>query len=135
VALTETEADCAETNADALARLGLEISRSGPQQVMLRAVPAMLSGRAHDLLLRDVLGDLSDGHGGAERVRHKIDDLLADMGCKAAIKAGRKLTLAEMNALLRDMEGTERAGHCNHGRPSWVQVDRAALDRMFMRGQ
>lgn len=135
LALTEVEADCAEQNADALARLGLEVSRSGPGQVMLRAVPAMLTGQAHDLLLRDVLGDLADGHGGAERVRHQIDDLLADMGCKAAIKAGRKLTLAEMNALLRDMEGTERAGHCNHGRPSWVQVDLSALDRMFMRGQ
>lgn len=135
VAMTETEADCAEAHAALLAQLGLELSRSGPQQVMLRAVPAMLSGQAHDLLLRDVLGDLSDGHAGAERVRHKIDDLLADMGCKAAIKAGRRLTLTEMNALLRDMEGTERAGHCNHGRPSWVQVDLAALDRMFMRGQ
>src|SRR5699024_2365693 len=104
-------------------------------EVMLGGVPALLAGQAYDALLRDVLADLVDGQGGARRVRHEIDDLLADMGCKAAVKAGRRLTLEEMNALLRDMEGTERAGHCNHGRPSWVQVDRAALDRMFMRGQ
>jgi DNA mismatch repair protein MutL len=68
-------------------------------------------------------------------VRDRIDDVLADMGCKAAVKAGRRLTLTEMNALLRDMEHTDRAGHCNHGRPSWVQVDMAGLDRLFMRGK
>lgn len=137
VALTEAEAERCDQHSDALERLGLEVTRSGPEQVTLRAVPALLAGQDCAGLLRDVLSDLGDdgGHAGAGRVRHAIDDLLADMGCKAAIKAGRQLTLAEMNALLRDMEGTQRAGHCNHGRPSWVQVDLTALDRMFMRGQ
>jgi len=86
-------------------------------------------------LARDIVADLDDGLRGADAVRDALDDVLADMGCKAAVKAGRRLTITEMNALLRDMEHTDRAGHCNHGRPSWVQVDMAGLDRLFMRGK
>ncbi len=138
LSLTEAEAQRVEQHADALVRFGLDLTRSGPTQALLRAVPAMLARQDCATLVRGGLADMDgqvENQGGAERVRHAIDDLLADMGCKAAIKAGRRLTLPEMNALLRDMEGTERAGHCNHGRPSWVQVDLADLDRMFMRGK
>src|SRR5699024_6257364 len=108
----------------------------GPQQVTLRAIPAMLAGQDCTRSLREVARDLeTGGHAAGERVRHAIDELLADLGCKAAIKAGRQVTRAEMDDLLSDMEGTQRAGDCNHGRASWVQVDLRALDRMFMRGQ
>ncbi|MES1943717.1 DNA mismatch repair protein MutL [Salinisphaera sp. PC39] len=132
--VTETEAELAERHADDLAGLGVELSRSGPAQVTLRALPSLLGDADGEGLVRDVLSDLA-AESGADRVRRALDEILGDMGCRAAIKAGRRLSHAEMNALLRDMEGTERAGHCNHGRPSWVQVDLAALDRMFMRGQ
>lgn len=132
--VSETEAELAERHADELAGLGVELTRSGPSQVTLRALPALLGDADGEGLVRDVLADLA-AESGADRVKRALDRLLGDMGCRAAIKAGRRLTLPEMNALLRDMEGTERAGHCNHGRPSWVQVDLAALDRMFMRGK
>lgn len=131
-------ADLAEEQAVFLRAIGLDVVRRGPAEVGLVGVPAELLDSDVESLLRDVLGDLAVGESGqatGNRVRDRIEHILGNMGCKAAIKAGRRLQLAEMNALLRDMEGTPRAGHCNHGRPSWVQVDVAALDRMFMRGQ
>jgi DNA mismatch repair protein MutL len=132
--VSEPEAELAERHAEELAELGMELTRSGPSQVTLRALPALLGDADGEGLVRDVLADLT-AESGADRVRRTMEQLLGNMGCRAAIKAGRRLTLPEMNALLRDMEGTERAGHCNHGRPSWVQVELAALDRMFMRGK
>ncbi|ROO29089.1 hypothetical protein SAOR_04635 [Salinisphaera orenii MK-B5] len=135
LALAETEAAAVEQHGEALAAVGLDISRSGPTTALLRGVPALLADGDYIALARDVIGELDDGLRGADGVRDAIDDVLADMGCKAAVKAGRRLTLTEMNALLRDMEHTDRAGHCNHGRPSWIQVDMAGLDRLFMRGQ
>ncbi|MAA75486.1 MAG: hypothetical protein CMN28_12365 [Salinisphaeraceae bacterium] len=131
-------ADLVEEQAVFLRAIGLDVVRRGPAEVGLVGVPAELLDSDVESLLRDVLGDLAVGESGeatGNRVRDRIEHILGNMGCKAAIKAGRRLQLAEMNALLRDMEGTPRAGHCNHGRPSWVQVDVAALDRMFMRGQ
>ncbi|MDT0634069.1 DNA mismatch repair endonuclease MutL [Spectribacter hydrogenoxidans] len=130
----EAAADVAEQAATQLAALGVELDRQDPNRVTVRALPTLLGEVDAAALVRDLLSDLAaeDGPG---RIARMQDELLADMGCRAAIKAGRRLSLAEMNALLRDMEGTERAGHCNHGRPTWVQVDIADLDRIFMRGQ
>jgi len=135
LSLAETEAAAVEHHSQALAAVGLELSRSGPTTALLRGVPALLAGGDYVALAYDMIADLDDGMRGPDGVRDALDDVLADMGCKAAVKAGRRLTLAEMNALLRDMEHTERAGHCNHGRPSWIQVDMAGLDRLFMRGK
>ncbi|MES1935976.1 DNA mismatch repair endonuclease MutL [Salinisphaera hydrothermalis] len=135
LSLSESEAAMVENRADVLAEVGFELDRSGPTSAMLRGVPALLADRDYLAVARDVIAELDGGPRGADAVRDILDDILADMGCKAAVKAGRRLTLAEMNALLRDMEHTDRAGHCNHGRPSWVSVDRAGLDRLFMRGQ
>ncbi|MES1926767.1 DNA mismatch repair endonuclease MutL [Salinisphaera sp. T31B1] len=135
LSLSEAEAAAVEAGAEALALVGLEITRSGPASAVLRSVPALLARSDYVALAYDVVAALGDGLRGADGVRDSIDDVLADMGCKAAVKAGRRLTIAEMNALLRDMEHTDRAGHCNHGRPSWIQVDMAGLDRLFLRGQ
>ena len=135
LSLSESEAATVEASGEALAQVGFDLTRSGPCEAMLRGVPSLMAQRDYLSLARDVIAELDDGARGADTVRDALDDVLADIGCKAAVKAGRRLTLAEMNALLRDMEHTDRAGHCNHGRPSWVSVDRAALDRLFMRGQ
>ncbi|MBS63871.1 DNA mismatch repair endonuclease MutL [Salinisphaera sp.] len=135
LSVSEQEAAAIETHAEALAAVGLEITRAGPTSGLLRAVPALLANEDYVALAYDMVGELGEGLRGPAGVRDRIDDVLADMGCKAAVKAGRRLTLTEMNALLRDMEHTDRAGHCNHGRPSWVQVDMAGLDRLFMRGK
>ncbi len=135
LSLSESEAATVEASGEALAQVGFDLTRSGPCEAMLRGVPSLMAQRDYLSLARDVIAEIDDGARGADTVRDALDDVLADIGCKAAVKAGRRLTLAEMNALLRDMEHTDRAGHCNHGRPSWVSVDRAALDRLFMRGQ
>jgi DNA mismatch repair protein MutL len=135
LSLSEAEAEAVERHARVLAAVGLEATRSGPNTALLRGMPALLAHTDYLTLVRDVIGGLDGALNGGNGTRNALDDVLADMGCKAAIKAGRRLTLVEMNALLRDMAHTDRAGHCNHGRPSWIQVDRAGLDRLFMRGQ
>ena len=103
----------------------------------MRALPPLLAGQDVAELLYDWLGGAASRVGSAHfseplDAQHRV---LADMACKAAVKANRSLTLAEMNALLRDMEQTELANQCNHGRPTWVQVDMAQLDRLFLRGR
>src|SRR5699024_10929045 len=118
LSLSESEAAIVETQGQLLAEVGFELDRSGPTSALLRSVPHLLARYDYLAVARDVIAELEEGPRGVDKVRDVIDDVLADMGCKAAIKAGRQLTLAEMNALLRDMEHTDRAGHCNHGRPS-----------------
>ena len=124
----------AETHADALLALGLDLSPIGRQQLALRSRPALLEGADLLGLSRQVLADLAQFGGSAvlERAQH---DLLATLACHAAVRANRQLSLIEMNALLRDMEATERADQCNHGRPTWRQLTMRDLDALFLRGR
>jgi DNA mismatch repair protein MutL len=132
--VSEAEADLAEQRCEALASLGMVVDRSGPEALLLREVPALLAQSDAAGLLRDVLADLGS-LGRSERVESASNEILSTMACHGSVRANRALTLAEMNALLRDMEHTERSGHCNHGRPTWVQLDMPTLDRLFLRGR
>jgi DNA mismatch repair protein MutL len=134
VRVSETEADLAERRRDDLAGLGLVFDRSGPESLVVREVPALLAQSDAAQLLRDVLADLGS-LGRSGRVEAATNEILSTMACHGSVRANRALTLTEMNALLRDMERTERSGHCNHGRPTWVQLDMATLDRLFLRGR
>ncbi|MDO5505732.1 MAG: DNA mismatch repair endonuclease MutL [Pseudoxanthomonas suwonensis] len=134
VAVAEREAELAEREAVTLAELGFEVTRTGPQSLTLRAVPSLLADGDVEALLRDVLADLRE-HGHSRRVSAARDELLATMACHGAVRANRRLTLPEMNALLREMEVTERSGQCNHGRPTWARFTLADIDRWFLRGR
>ena len=128
------EADLVEQFAAELEAVGLDVVRRGPQQVAVAAVPLLLEGEDVVPLVRDVLSDLADGQG-VGRVEARSLELLATMACHAAVRANRRLGLEEMNALLREMERTERSEACNHGRPTWTAVTLEDLDRLFLRGQ
>lgn len=134
VAVSEREVALAEEAAAAFAELGLEIDRLGPERLVVRQVPALLRDADVAALVRDVLADFSE-HGISTRLREAHNAVLATMACHGSVRANRQLGLAEMNALLRDMERTERSGQCNHGRPTWVQLRLEELDRLFLRGQ
>ena len=134
LAVAEREADLAEREGDALAALGFELRRAGPQSLSVRAVPALLADEEPRALVLDVLDELRE-HGGSRVVEQARNELLATLACHTSVRANRKLGIAEMNALLRDMEATERSGQCNHGRPTWVQLSKAELDRLFLRGR
>ncbi|GAB1407181.1 DNA mismatch repair endonuclease MutL [Thermomonas brevis] len=134
LAVSEREADVAEREQATLAELGFEVQRSGPQSLLLRSVPALLAQGDVEALLRDVLTDLRE-HGSTRRIAETRDELLATMACHGAVRANRRLTLPEMNALLREMEATERSGQCNHGRPTWTRFSLAEMDRWFLRGR
>jgi len=124
----------AEENGEVLERLGLELAVSGPNELSVRAAPAALAAGDVPALARDVLREIRD-FGGSEALTARQNELLATMACHAAVRANRVLTHAEMNALLREMEETERSGSCNHGRPTWYQLTLADLDRLFLRGR
>jgi len=134
VAVSEREADVAEREAATLAELGFEATRSGPQTLTLRSVPALLAHGDTEALLRDVLADLRE-HGESRRIAAVRDELLSTMACHGAVRAHRRLSIPEMNALLREMEATERSGQCNHGRPTWARFSLAEIDRWFLRGR
>jgi len=134
LSVSEREADIAELQAETLAGWGFELRRSGPQSLSIRAVPALLADLDPRALVLDVLADLRE-HGDSRRVQQARNELLSTLACHTSVRANRRLTVPEMNALLRDMESTERSGQCNHGRPTWVQLTKADLDRLFLRGR
>jgi len=134
IAVSEAEADCAEQQAAALAELGLAIERVASESLVIRQVPTILARANIEQLVRDVLSDIRE-HGQSERLTAYRDELLATMACHGAVRANRQLSLVEMNALLRDMERTERSGQCNHGRPTWTYLSMQDLDRLFLRGR
>ncbi|MBK5938972.1 DNA mismatch repair endonuclease MutL [Halochromatium roseum] len=134
VAVSGREADLAEEQQELLSTLGVSVDRVGPERLLLRAIPAILSGADPEQLLRDLLADLV-AEGSSDRVRAEINRVLSTMACHGAVRANRQLTLPEMNALLRAMERTERADQCNHGRPTWIKLSLQALDRLFWRGR
>ncbi|MBU6440068.1 MAG: DNA mismatch repair endonuclease MutL [Betaproteobacteria bacterium] len=133
-AATEAEMGAVEDYAEELTRLGLDIAATGPSSLAVRAVPALLARGDVVRLAREVLAELA-AVGSSQRLERRRDALLATMACHGAVRAGRRLNLAEMNAVLRDMEITERSDQCNHGRPTWRQVTLAELDSLFLRGR
>jgi DNA mismatch repair protein MutL len=132
--VTPAQADMAEEHQQEFSALGFGVTRLGPDQLALRAIPTLLAGRDPAGIVRDVLSDLLES-GHSRRVEESINHLLATMACHAAVRAQRSLSVPEMNALLREMEGTDRADQCNHGRPTWVRLSMGELDRLFLRGR
>ncbi|MDH5376752.1 MAG: DNA mismatch repair endonuclease MutL, partial [Gammaproteobacteria bacterium] len=132
--VSEREARLAEQVSNDLKSLGLHIESLGPEQVIVREVPALLRDGDTESLVRDVLSDYLQ-HGSSQRIKDEINELLATMACHGSVRANRRLSMDEMNALLREMEITERSGQCNHGRPTWFQLTMDQLDKMFLRGQ
>jgi DNA mismatch repair protein MutL len=124
----------AEENRDALERIGLELSAAGPGELAVRAAPAPLANGDIVGLARNVLKEIRE-YGASEVLSARQNELLATMACHAAVRANRILSVAEMNALLREMEETERSGSCNHGRPTWYQLTLGDLDKLFLRGR
>lgn len=134
LAVSQKEAALAESHADELQKLGLLVERIGPETLAVRQVPALLRGADTEQLVRDVLADLIE-NGQSDRVEAVVHELLGTMACHGSVRANRQLTIPEMNALLRDMEATERSGQCNHGRPTWTLVTLSELDKLFLRGR
>ena len=134
LAVSEREADLAEQHADTLAGLGFELRRAGPQALSVRSVPTLLADLDARALVLGALSDLRE-HGQTRRLEEARNELLSTLACHTSVRANRRLSLPEMNALLRDMEATERSGQCNHGRPTWVQLSKSELDRLFLRGR
>ena len=132
--VSEKEAALVEASPEIFAELGLEADRSGLESVRIRQVPVVLAQGDSEALLRDVLSDLVK-HGSSTRIHQALNEVLSTMACHGSVRANRKLTIPEMNALLRDMERTERSGQCNHGRPTWVQLSIEELDKLFQRGR
>ena len=134
VSVSEREADLVDSAKDTLEAIGLIVDRSGPTTLLIREMPGLLRDADAETLLRDVLSDLSEA-GQSNRVEDTCHDYLATMACHHSVRANRTLTMDEMNALLREMETTERADQCNHGRPTWTAITMAELDRLFLRGR
>jgi DNA mismatch repair protein MutL len=137
VSVTEDVADEAERARERLGRLGLELDRSGPSTLTVRAVPPLLAQSDLGALVKSLLGAAAEDESRAHftEVLDAQERVLANMACRAAVRSGRQLALPEMDALLRDMERTDLAGQCNHGRPTWVQFTHGELDRLFLRGR
>ncbi|MCB1668119.1 MAG: DNA mismatch repair endonuclease MutL [Porticoccaceae bacterium] len=134
IAVSQREADGAEEHSEQFESLGFVLQRAGPESLLVRQVPAMLRESDVEPLVRDVLADLLE-HGSSDRIQNHLNEILSTMACHGSVRANRKLTVPEMNALLRDMEMTERSGQCNHGRPTWTKISLEELDKLFMRGR
>ena len=134
VVISRREADDAESAAAALAEVGFVVDRRGPETLVIREVPALLKDEDVVQLLKDLLADIAE-HGSSRRLNAALERVLATRACHTSVRAHRELNLAEMNALLREMEHTPRADQCNHGRPTWTRLSMADLDKLFLRGR
>jgi DNA mismatch repair protein MutL len=123
-----------EAEQDALNKLGFDIAPLSPNTLAVRAMPVMLKQSEAEAAARDVIDELRE-YGASRAMTERRDELLATLACHGAVRANRILSITEMNALLREMEQTERSGQCNHGRPTWFQISLNDLDKMFMRGK
>jgi DNA mismatch repair protein MutL len=134
IAVSQREADVAEDCSEQLYKFGLRLERAGPENLVVREIPVILQKVDVVQLVRDVLSDMiSDGY--SDQLEARANELMSTMACHGSVRANRALTLAEMNALLRDMEATERSGQCNHGRPTWTSLSMPDLDKLFLRGR
>jgi len=134
LAVSQSEADCVEEHHETLLQYGVELERVASESIVVRQVPSILKDSNVEQLVRDVISDLLE-YGTSERILAHQDELLSTMACHGSVRANRHLTIPEMNALLRDMEATERSGQCNHGRPTWIYQSLNDLDKLFLRGQ
>lgn len=134
MALDESQVEVWQINEAGFSKLGFEIELLGPEQLKIIAVPALLVKSDVVGLLNDMIADLAIA-GQTQQVEERINEMLSTMACHGSVRANRQLTIPEMNALLREMEVTERSDQCNHGRPTWVQMSVNQLDSLFMRGQ
>lgn len=134
IAASRAEVATAESEQEAIAKLGIELDIAGPETLLVRQLPALLSQADPEALVRQMLEELAR-YGRTHHVEERLHELLSTMACHGSVRANRRLTIDEMNALLRDMERTERSDQCNHGRPTWTQMGLKALDRLFLRGQ
>ena len=132
--ISKQEADCAEEKAEHLADLGIELQRISDEGIVVRQIPSLLKDFNVEQMIRDVLSDFLE-YGVSDRIQSHQEELLSKMACYGSVRANRQLSLPEMNALLRDMESTERSGQCNHGRPTWILQSLDELDKLFLRGQ
>ncbi|MDH5173452.1 MAG: DNA mismatch repair endonuclease MutL, partial [Gammaproteobacteria bacterium] len=134
VAVSQREVQVATEHAGLFQRLGMVVEVAGEESLVIRQIPVSLRDSDVEQLLRDVLADLIE-FGSSDRIEGHLDDILSTMACHGSVRANRRLTIPEMNALLRDMEETERSGQCNHGRPTWTQLGIEELDKLFLRGR
>ncbi|EAR09590.1 DNA mismatch repair endonuclease MutL [Reinekea blandensis] len=134
LSVSEKEADAAEEFSALLQQFGLELQRSGPEKMTVRQVPVYLQQADVEPLVRSVLADVIQ-HETSDAIQAHRNEILSTMACHGSVRANRRLTVPEMNALLRDMERTERSGQCNHGRPTWTQLTQSELDKLFLRGR
>lgn len=132
VELDEPSCDRIEEKVEVLAGLGLTMERFGPAALLVRAVPSVLAKGDVHALVRDIADDLAQ-NGDALLLGERLDHVLATMACHGSVRAGRTLSVAEMNALLREMERTPRSGQCNHGRPTWVKLAHGDIEKLFGR--
>ena len=134
VAVSQREVQVASENSDLFQAIGMSVNVAGEEALVIREIPVALRDSNVEQLLRDVLADLIE-FGSSERIEAHMDEILSTMACHGSVRANRRLTVPEMNALLRDMEETERSGQCNHGRPTWTQLGLDELDKLFLRGR
>ena len=134
VAVSQREVQVALEHTELFAGLGMVVEVAGEESLVIREIPVTLRDSDVEQLLRDVLADLIE-FGSSDRIESHLDEILSTMACHGSVRANRRLTLPEMNALLRDMEETERSGQYNHGRPTWTQLSIEELDKLFLRGR
>jgi DNA mismatch repair protein MutL len=134
LAVKPHELDAALEQRERWERAGFELDALGPSQLAVRRAPALLDAASVEQAVRALIGDLAEENG-AHHLDRAADQFLGTLACRSAIHAGRRLTLPEMDALLRQMERTERANQCNHGRPTWSAVSMRELDQLFLRGR